>query len=345
MSGLRKYIPINSVAASAADLAVASDGNVVITGDSGFHRPDVDSISVLRYRPSVAEKRRITATASAAANTTYSFYIEQDLRDTNDVTIPTRVLISLTTNATTAASATAFGNALTAVVNGKITDNGLSLTAAAYTSGNGGVDLTGSATNSTFKVSQLKNLSEAKLLQNGASSGNASYSGTLITVLHATSTDLVAGGQVKITGWGGVAVINGVTASSSVTLPVKSVSAGTNFVLIADSISGSIGTATLTFEVIAQDERGAGAYYIAKNITSGGSPTAVSVSSSGKYHEVIVSGAAPSGQSQLTKDKAPFETHFLIESTDTDANDLLDRIVEVKNYQDASGNFDPLLLL
>lgn len=342
MSGLRKYIPINSVAASAADLAVASDGNVVITGDSGFHRPNVNSINVLRYRPSVAEGKRVAATASPAANTTYSFYIEQDLRDTNDVTVPTRVLISYTTVA--APSASAFGNALTAIVNGKIADSGLSLTAAAYTSGNGGVELTGSATNSTFKVSQLKNLTLSSLLNSGTAGSAASTSGLLVTVPVASTADIVVGGQVKISGWSGGGTINGVAAASEVTLPVKTVTTNTSFVLIAESVSGTV-NGTPTYETIAQDERGAGAYYIAKNITSGGSPTAVSVSSSGKYHEVIVSGAAPSGQSQLTQDFAPFETHFLIESTDSDANDLLDRIVEVKNYLDASGNFDPLLLL
>lgn len=345
MSGSRKYIPINSVAASAADLATPGGGKVVITGDDGFTRPYVNAggFTVLRYRPSVAESKRVAATASPAANTSYSFYIEQDLRDTNDVTIPTRVLISYTTGAS-APSASAFGTALTAVVNGKISDNGLSATAVAYTSGNGGVDITGSSTNSTFKISQEVNLTTTSLLQSATSSGNASYSGLAITVLHNDTSDIVVGGQVKIDGWGGVAIINGADASEGVTLPVTAVTTNTSFVLLAETISGSIGTATLDFEVIAQDARGLGSAYIADGITAGGNPS-VSVSTSGLYHEVIISGKEPSGQSQNTADFRPYEKHFLIESTDTDAADLLDRINEVKDYLDASGNFDPLLLV
>lgn len=338
----RSYIPLNSVAASAADLTVGG-GKFYITGDpNGITRRYVDSFAINRYRPAVASELRVAATATVVVGQEYSFIVRQDLRGRVDgITTESKAIVSVTaTSATAATFAAQIAAAATAV--GARPD--FDFTAAAYTSGNGGVDITGGSSQPVVIIEQPVLMTLSDLLNGGASSGNASYSGTAITVLHGTTTDIVVGGQVTFSGWSGGAIVNGRTAAEGVTLPVTAVTASTSFVLAADAITGTMSAAVAAFQVIAQEQAGAGSQYIADGITAGGNPS-VSIVSTNNYHDVVIKGGEVAGTTNGQKDLAEYEKHFLINSGDADAKALLARIIEVKKYFSAGATTaDPNLL-
>lgn len=339
----RSYIPLNSVAASAADLTVG-DGKFIITGDpKGITRKYAKSFAINRYRPAVASELRMAATAAVVANTDYSFVVTQDLRGQVDgVVTPSKALVSV--NSGTSTSAAAFGALIAAAATAVGASAGFDFTAVAYTSGNGGVDITGGSTQPVVELSQPILMTESDLLNGGASSGNFSYSGLDLTVLHGTTTDLVVGGQVTLSGWSGGAIVNGRTAAEGVTLPITAVTASTSFVCKAESISGTMSAAVGAFQVIAQEQAGLGSQFIADGITAGGDPS-VSITAANEYHEVIIKGGEVAGSTNGQDDLAPYAKHFLINSGDADAEDLLARIVEVEGYLAAgTTDADPNLL-
>jgi len=344
---MSKYIVLNSVAGTAGDLTTPGQGRVVVTGDpKGFKRPDVTEIAVLPFINETLEVVRVTASAAPAANTTYSFLLEQDLVGISSNSVPKRqALVSLTTGAS-APSATNFGIALAAVVQGLIDSNQFEVSVAAHASGNGGCDITALTGHATFRVLQAVNVAGVSTLDSAASSGNLSASGTTLTMLESDTSPFAVGKLVKLSGWTGTAVINGRTAAQGVILRVATISANTNVTFVAETITGSISAAVVTFTVIASNARGLGSQYIANGITAGGSPS-VSVIATDVYHEVVVKGGEFAGKSQAQADLAPIETHYLISSTTDTANALLllARFVEVKNYYGAGvTTVDPLLL-
>ena len=339
----RSYIPLNSVAASAADLTVGG-GKFYITGDpQGITRRYVDSFAINRYRPAVASELRVAATAAVVANTDYSFVVRQDLRGRVDgITTESEALVVVNSGAST--SAAAFGALIAAAATAVGARPEFDFTAAAYTSGNGGVDITGGSSQPVVIIEQPVLMTQSDLLNGGASSGNASYSGTTITVLHNATGDIVVGGQVTLSGWTGGALVNGRTAAQGVTLPVTAVTANTSFVLEAKTISGTMSAAVAAFQVIAQEQAGAGSQYIANGITAGGNPS-VSIVSTNNYHDVVIKGGEVAGTTNGQKDLAEYEKHFLINSGDADAADLLARIVEVEKYLAAgTTDADPALI-
>jgi len=338
----RSYIPLNSVAASAADLTVGG-GKFTITGDpQGITRRYVDSFAINRYRPAVASELRVAATATVVVGSVYSFVVRQDLSGKVDgITTESVATVNVTATSAVAADFGALIAAAASAVGGRPE---FDFTAAAYTSGNGGVDITGGSTQPVVIIEQPLLMTQSDLLNGGASSGNASYSGTTITVLHNDTTDIVVGGQVTFSGWSGGAIVNGRTAAEGVTLPVTAVSANTNFVLEADSISGTMSAAVAAFQVIAQEQAGAGSQYIADGVTAGGNPS-VSVVSTNNYHDVVIKGGEVAGSTNGQDDLKPYEKHFLINSGDSDAADLLARIVEVEKYYAAgTTDADPALI-
>lgn len=338
----RSYIPLNSVAASAADLTVGG-GKFTITGDpQGITRRYVDSFAINRYRPAVASELRLASTATVVVGSLYSFVVRQDLRGIVDG-ITTESVATVNVTATSAVAAT-FGAQIAAAASAVGARPEFDFTASAYTGGNGGVDITGGSSQPVVIIEQPVLLTQSDLLNSGTSSGNVSSSGTAITVLESDTTDIVVGGQVTITGWESGVVINGVADTASVTLPVTAVTTNTSFVLEADSVSATMSGATTDFQVIAQEQAGAGSQYIADGVTAGGNPS-VSVVSTNNYHDVVIKGGEVAGSTNGQDDLKPYEKHFLINSGDADAADLLARIVEVKEWFAAgTTDADPNLL-
>ena len=346
---MSKYIVLNSVAGTAGDLTTPGQGRVVVTGDpKGFKRPDVTEIAVLPFINETLEVVRVTASAAPAANTTYSFLLEQDLVGISSNSVPKRqALVSLTTGAS-APSATNFGIALAAVVQGLIDSNQFEVSVAAHASGNGGCDITALTGHATFRVLQAVNVAGVSTLASGSStSADFSSSGTTITMEVASSAAFAVGKMVTLSGWTGGALINGRDEAQGVTLRVSAILSGpARIQFVAETIDVAISGEDSDYQIVASNSRGLGSQYIANGITAGGSPS-VSVIATDVYHEVVVKGGEFAGKSQAQADLAPIETHYLISSTTDTAEALLllARFVEVKNYYGAGvTTVDPLLL-
>jgi len=338
---MRKYIILNTVAATAGDLTTPGQGVVKVTGDlQGFKRGDVDEIAVLPFVNETLEIVRVTAAAAPAANTTYQFTIEQTVLGKKK-----QALVSYFTGATTP-SASAFGIAITAVLQGLINSNQLEVSAVAHATGNGGVDITALTGYAVFYVKQLSGVVAASTLATATSSGNLSASGTTITMAQNPTAAFTVGSLVKLSGWTGTAVINGRTAAQGVTLRVATIVANTNVTFTASTVTGSITAAVTTYALIASQSRGLGQSFIDLGFIAGGSPS-VSVVAANAYHEVVVKGGSFAGKSMAQEDLAPLDTRYLISSTASAANALLllARFVEVKNYFGPGvTTVDPLLL-
>lgn len=349
-------IVVNSPA-GAADLTRPGGGRVLVTGDpKGFLRPKVKSIVVKPFIKEVVANISVTATASPAANTTYSFLIEQESAESQQNNTPKRHLVQYV--APTGVTATILGNALAAIVQGFIDSGELEATSTAITSGNGGVAITGVTGKPLVKVIQPASVTVATLLANGASSGNLSASGTTITMAQnptsnpttlspTPSAEFLAfqvGQLVKLSGWTGTAVINGKTAAQGVILRVATVTSNTNITFVAQSITGSISAAVTNFELIASEAEGLGSDLIAERGIVGQNADIVAAT---VYHEVVVDYLEPSGSTMTVEDGAPITKHYFIDATNTPANGLalLTQFGYVKSYLNSAGSAaDPLLL-
>lgn len=346
---MSKYVVLNTVAGTAGDLTTPGQGRVVVTGDpQGFKRPNVSEIAVLPFINETLEVRRVTASASPAANTTYSFVLEQEITGVTSTVLPKRQALVSYTTGSSAPSATNFGIALAAVVQALIDSNQFDLSVAAHSTGNGGCDITALTGNATFRILQDVNVADVSTLASGAStSTDFSSSGTTITMEVASSAAFAVGKMVNLSGWTGGALINGRTAAQGVNLRVSAILSGpARIQFIAETISTAISGQDSNYQILASNARGLGSQYIANGITAGGSPS-VSVVAANVYHEVIVKGGEFAGKSQAQADLAPIEVHYLINSTASAANALLllARFVEVKNYYGAGvTTVDPLLL-
>lgn len=339
---MSKYIVINSVAATAGDLTTPGQGIVKVTGDPiGFKRGDVEEIAILPFLNEELQVTRVTATASPAASTTYQFVLTQEVNG-----VMKQNIVSYATGSGAAPSAAVFAAALTASVQGLIDSDQFQISVAAYTSGNGGVDITALTGYATFTIKQTSNLTVDSQLASGTSSGNLSASGTTLTMLNSSTANFVVGDLVKLTGWTGTAVIDGKTAAQGVILRVSAISTNTSVTFVATTVTGSISAAAVDYERIASNQRGLGSGYIAKGITAGGNPSKVVIATD-VYHEVVVKGGSFAGKSLAQEDLAPFTNHYLISSTTDTANALLllARFGEVKNYYGAGvTTVDPALL-
>jgi hypothetical protein len=346
---MSKYVVLNTVAGTAGDLTTPGQGRVVLTGDpKGFKRPDVSEIAVLPFINETLEVIRVTASAAPAANTTYSFLLEQEITGATSTVLPKRqALVSLTTGSS-APNATAFGVALASVVQGLIDSNQFDVSVAAHAVGNGGCDITALTGNATFRVLQAVNVAGVSQLASGSStSTDFASSGTTLTMEVAATTAFAVGKLVRLSGWTGGALINGRTAAQGVVLRVSEILSGPpRVVFVAETVSAAITGQDTDYQVVASNARGLGSQYIANGITAGGSPS-VPVVSTNVYHEVIVKGGEFAGKSQAQEDLRPIEIHYLISSTASAANALLllARFIEVKNYYGAGvTTVDPLLL-
>jgi len=340
---MANHIPLNTIQAAAADISVLG-GKVFITGDpDGFNRKKVDQITINRYRPAVASKFRLTSTVAVVANTEYSFTVEQDLTGVSgsQIVAPSKALVSVFSGSST--SATDFGVLIAAAASAVGARSGFNFTAAAHAVGNGGVDITGGATQPVVLISQPVLLTKTDTLYGSSTSVVPAISGLTIIITHGTTTDMLVGGMLYFSAWTGTGVINGRTSAQGVALPIVAIGGGTITVAV-DTVTGTVITAS-TVKVLAQKQRGLGSQYIADNILSGGNPS-VQVLAANTYHEVIVRGGAFAGTTNLQGDDSKYDKRYLIDSLASFANAelFLARIVEIRKYFGAGvTTMDPAL--
>jgi len=331
---------INTVAASAADLTTPGAGKVLVTGDTnGFIRENVDTIKVLPHKAETLKVVSVTATAAPAANTEYVFRLSQLI----DEEVRVRP-VHLKTGAT-APSATAFGIAVTAAAQAVVDDNQMQVTLAAISAGNGGVTVTGAAGNPLFSAIQPSNMTIANAPVTGTSSGNLSVSGLILTLAQSTTTAFAVGQTVYLSGWNAAYIINGKTSVEGAYLRVYAITAATNIQFVAESVSGTIGTAVAVYSIVPQEAAGSSAVLALRVIASGGNPS-VSIVSTNNYHEVVVTGGKFAGKSKQQVDLAPIVKRYFVSDTGSvvNANALLVRFKQVNGYLATGGAFDPLLL-
>jgi hypothetical protein len=340
---------INTVQAAAADLSTPGQGKVLVTGDTkGFIREDVDSISVLPHKAETSQIVDVTATASPAANTEYSFRIVQNVDEVQVIRA-----VHYKTGAS-APNASAFGTALAAAAQAVADEGGLQISVAAITSGNGGVKIEGASGYPLVSVVQQSiNLTVAAgLVTTGGvtrpiiSTGNlAVVSGLTLKFGQSTTAAFEVGQTLYLSGWNSAYVINGKSDVEGTYVRVSAISANTHVEFIAESVSGTIGTATTDLSIIPQEAAGTAAVLAERAITGGGNPN-VNIDNTEVYHEVVVSGGQKAGQSKQQKDLAPIvKRYFIADSASiANANDLLVRFKQVNNWLAAGGSFDPLLL-
>lgn len=337
-----KYFVINTVAATAGDLSIPSQGRVKVTGDTeGFLRRDASSIVVKKFIVETLQVSAVTATATPVAGTTYRFIMEQEDANGDIQRLPVDYY------AGTGVTATILGTAITASVQAHIDSGKLQATAVVITSGNGGVTITALTGYPVIRFKQPIAMTVATSLENRASSGNLSRSSLVLTMLEGDTSAFAVGQLVKLTGWTGGATLNGKTATEGVILRVDSISANTNVKYVIEAYVGTISAAVCTFEILATNATGIGADLTAdRSITGGGDPN-VDIVAANVYHEVIVTAGEPSGSTMTVTDFAPFESHYFISSTGSASNALLltDRFEEVEQYFVAGGTtVDPALL-
>jgi len=337
---------LNTVAASAADLSRLGASRVKVTGDTqGFLRKHVESIKVKPFVVETLADIDVTATASPAANTTYRFLIEQE-----DAYTGGKKYYPVEYYAQAGVTATILGNALAALVQSHIDKSGLEATATAITSGNGGVTVAGVAGSAVVAVVQPINMTVASgwAVVNATSTDFAAVAATGVVTVEVASTSGLVVGQLHNITWTGSETINGKAGTTGTILRVSAILSGPARVqYIAETISADITGADGTLQRVASEEEGAGADIIAeRGITGGGSPN-VDIVSTNVYHEVIVKGGEPSGNSLSVENFSPFEKHYFISSTASAANalTLLTQFEYVEQYLDSAGTaVDPLLL-
>jgi hypothetical protein len=339
---------LNTVQAAAADLSTPGNGVVLVTGDvKGFVRGDVDSIKVLPHKAETSQIVDVTATASPAANTEYSFRIVQNVDEVQVIRA-----VHYKTGAS-APTASAFGTALAAAVQAVADEGGLQISVAAITSGNGGVKIQGASGYPLVSAIQANGLTIAAGLVTTAgvtrpivSTGNlAVVSGLTLKFGQSTTAAFAVGQTLYLSGWNSAYVINGKSDVEGTYVRVSAISANTHVEFIAESVSGTIGTATTDLSIIPQEAAGTGAVLAKRVITGGGNPN-VDIVSTNSYHEVVVSGGQFAGQSKQQKDLAPIVKRYFVNDTAsvTNANALLVRFKQVEQWLAAGGSFDPLLM-
>ena len=337
-----QYFVINTVAATAGDLTTPSQGRVMVTGDTeGFLRRDVSSILVNKFIVETLQISAIMATATPAAGTTYRFIMEQEDASGDMQSLPVDYY------AQTGVTAAILAATITASVNAYITSGHLKATAAAVTSGNGGVSITALTGYPVIRFKQPIAMTAATALTNRASTGNLSRSASVLTVLEGNTSTFAVGQLVKVSGWTGTAVLNGHTAAEGLIVRVDSITTNTNIKFLLEAFSGTITAAVCNLEIIASNATGIGADLTADRSIASGSYPLVSLVAANVYHEVIVTGGEPSGSTMTVTDFAPFEKHYFVSSTGSASNALLltDRFTEVEKYFVAGGTTaDPILL-
>lgn len=328
-------IVINAPAATAGDLTTPGGGRVNVTGDpNGFLRNKVEEISLQYFNPEVLES--VTITAVPAANTDYEFYIEQDV---DGSVIPNKVLVAVSTVASP--TDTALAAALTANVQAFIDSGQIKATAAASTSGGSGVvTITGLTGYKPFRIFQKKNVTQASLLLNVAST-STDFSGVAATgviTMEVAATTGAAVGQIHHVTWtGNTETINGSLGTVGTKLRVSALLSGpARIQYIADSISADFTGDDSVSQLVATYPRVKGSDLIAQGVDDA---VAANV-----YHQVIVKNKQESGDTLTVAGHQEFEKHYYILN---DANGLLlmARFKEVKLWFAAGGStVDPNLM-
>lgn len=338
-------IVVNSPA-GAADLTRPGGGRVLVTGDSkGFLRPKVKSIVVKPFIVETLADIDVTSTASPAANTTYSFVIEQESAESQQNNSPKRFLVQYV--APTGVTATILGNALAAIVQGFIDSGELQATSTAITSGNGGVTVGGVAGKPLVKVIQPSNVTVASgwATVNSTSTDFAAVAATKTVTVEVASTSGLVVGQLHYITWTGSETINGKTGTQGTILRVSAILSGPARVqYVAQAVSADITGEDGTLQRVASEAVGLGSDLIAERGIVGQNADIVAAT---VYHEVVVDYLEPSGSTMTVEDGAPITKHYFIDGTNTPANGLalLTQFEYVKAYLDSAGSVaDPLLL-
>jgi hypothetical protein len=276
------------------------------------------------------------APVAISANTEYSFRLVQTI-DEVQVIRPVHYKTG-----SSAPSAGNFAIALAAAAQAVVDEGQLNVVVTVSTND---VVITGGAGNPLFDAIQPIGLTITADPVAATSSGNLSASGLVLTLAQNDTSDFEVGQTVFLDGWNSAYVINGKADTEGTYLRVYAITANTNVQFVAESVSGTIGTATADYEIIPQEAAGTAAVLEERAITGGGNPN-VNIDITEFYHEVVVAGGQKAGQSKQQKDLAPIVKRYFIADTASiaNANALLVRFKQVSNWLAAGGAFDPLLL-
>lgn len=335
-------IVVNNPAASGADLTRPGGGRVLVTGDSkGFLRPKVKSIRIKPFIVETVADIDVTATATPAVGTTYSFVIEQASPDSQQNDLPRRYTVEVVSNTT---SASAFGALVTAAVQAYITSGELQATATAITTSNGGVTIAGVAGAPLVRVVQPLNMTVANGYTPETMGTGLSFSGLVATLTVAASSAYPVGSLVQVSNWTGGGLINGKTAAQGVILRVNTAPSGTTLTAVALSQSGSFTGSGQVIQLVPSEAEGLGSDLTSERGIVGSNASIVAATN---YHEVIVDYLEPTGESQTKEEGSPTTKRYFVDGTNTPANGLalLTQFEYVNAYLDSAGSaVDPLLL-
>jgi len=319
---------LDSVASSAGDVTV-SGGKVSIEGCPSFEHGKVVNYTLQKSITEQVERKSAKFT-SAANSTRYQCAITQLIDGKTE-----QFLVDYTSDAS--ATDAEVENALVAQVQAMIDGGALKATVAAASNG---ILVTGIANYPTLNIVGAENLtvaSEQSYADNATQSGSffaavvSALAGTTTVTVTSNGHSLTEGMKVKVSGYGGT--MDGQAGSVGVTARVTTVAANT-FVL--DGVVGASLTLSSTrVEVVATEAFGSGVDLAAQQVPG--------ITSGNTYTRFTVDYRSFEGKG--TPNEANRTLELYINEGDADADDLIDRLVEIENgYAAGTTNADPALI-